>query len=224
MNNLLFNCYQITKDLGKCFFWSKPNLNSYSIVSRKVPHLSSPTQNRNGLNLLAIISFVSLLLRFGSEGLSYMNTLLDKKITDARLEIHKEATEILREELDDKKQEQPEEPVIVTDKVNEGEAISLIEKLYYLLSEKKFNEARTLYSHQLYMIFPDDFFSQFKRVTVEDLQITSRTNNSINFTGKNTLVWFDGSTQREMRSYTVRNIDGELKITSSGFIKVIKLR
>jgi serine/threonine-protein kinase len=108
--------------------------------------------------------------------------------------------------------------------IGEGQAISLIENLYYHLSEKNFNAAVSLYSPQLASQFRSSFFEQFTRVTVEDLQVTSRTENSLNLIGKNTYVWTDGSTQRESRSYTVRNIDGELKITSSEFIKVIKFR
>jgi hypothetical protein len=113
----------------------------------------------------------------------------------------------------------------VNQDINEGEAISLIENLYYALSEKNFDQARSLYSPQLAESFSSpSFFSQFKRVTVEDLQVTSRTDTSINFIGQNTYVYPDGSTQRELRSYTVRNLDGELKITASEFIKVTKFR
>jgi hypothetical protein len=113
----------------------------------------------------------------------------------------------------------------VNQDINEGKAISLIENLYYALSEKNFDQARSLYSPQLAESFSSpSFFSQFKRVTVEDLQVTSRTDTSINFIGQNTYVYPDGSTQRELRSYTVRNLDGELKITASEFIKVTKFR
>lgn len=108
--------------------------------------------------------------------------------------------------------------------IYEEQAISLIENLYYLLSEKQFNEANSLYSPQLADSFSSGFFSQFERVTVEDLQITSRTDSTINFRAQNTYIYPDGSTQREVRSYTVRNLDGELKITSSEFISVTKPR
>ncbi|GBL12327.1 serine/threonine-protein kinase F [Microcystis aeruginosa Sj] len=112
----------------------------------------------------------------------------------------------------------------VNQDINEGEAISLIENLYYALSEKNFDQAMSLYSPQLAESFSPSFFSQFERVTVEDLQVTSRTDTSINFIGQNTYVYPDGSTQRELRSYTVRNLDGELKIIASEFIKVTKFR
>ena len=116
------------------------------------------------------------------------------------------------------------ETFVPSQSINEGEAISLIENLYYLLSTKKFDRAMYLYSPQLSESFSPRFFSQFSRVTVEDLRVTSRMGNSINFRGQNTYVYPDGSTQREIRSYTVINLGGELKITSSEFIKVTKFR
>jgi len=108
--------------------------------------------------------------------------------------------------------------------INVGEAISIIENLYYTLSAKNYNEAEQLYIPQLASAFNPSFFDQFERVTVEDLQVTSQTEFSINFVGQNTYVYPDGSTQREERSYTVRNVNGELKITSSEFIRVTKFK
>lgn len=106
----------------------------------------------------------------------------------------------------------------------EEAAISLVENLYHLLSEKQFDQASSLYTPQLADFFVPGFFNKFERVTVEDLKITSRTDSSINFLGENTYVYRDGSTQREARSYTVRSLDGELKLTASEFIKVTKPR
>lgn len=109
-------------------------------------------------------------------------------------------------------------------KINQSDAINTIESLYIYLSDKDFYNATLLYSPYLQKQFNPNFFTQFIRVTVEDLQITSQTDNSINLVGINTYVYPNGSTQREKRSYTVRLLDGEFKITSSEFIKVIKLR
>ena len=116
------------------------------------------------------------------------------------------------------------ETFVPSESINEGEAISLIGSLYSLLSAKQFDEAMSLYTPQLAESFSPGFFSQFERVTVEDLQITFRTDSSINFIGQNTYAYPDGSTQRETRSYTVSNLSGELKITASEFIKVTKFR
>lgn len=155
--------------------------------------------------------------------------LLEEKLQREAIERKLEAERLQREETERKlreEQRQREETVNSNsgENISEGQAISLIENLYYHLSEKNFSAAVSLYSPQLADQFNSSFFEQFTRVTVEDLQVTSRTENSLNLIGKNTYVWPDGSTQREIRSYTVRNIDGELKITSSEFIKVIKFR
>lgn len=108
--------------------------------------------------------------------------------------------------------------------VNESESIALIARLYNLLSQKSFAEAELLYNSQLMYQFNSNFFSQFQRVTVENLRIISTNQNSINFIGQNTYIWLDGSTQTESRSYTVENLGGELKITDSQLIKVIKFK
>ncbi|MEM8779950.1 MAG: serine/threonine-protein kinase, partial [Cyanobacteria bacterium P01_G01_bin.49] len=108
--------------------------------------------------------------------------------------------------------------------LNENQAISTIKNLYDLLSNRQYDQAIKLFSSQLASQFNPQFFNQFDRVTVEDLKITSRTDSMINFVGRNTYVYLDGSTQQELRSYTVSKIDGENKITASEFIKVTKFR
>lgn len=108
--------------------------------------------------------------------------------------------------------------------LNEDRAISIIEKFYHFISTEQYNKASQLYTSQLTSTFDYQFFKKFKRITVENLQIESKTDSMINFQGINTYVYHDGKTQRELRSYTVRNINGEPKITASEFIKVIKFR
>jgi serine/threonine-protein kinase len=108
--------------------------------------------------------------------------------------------------------------------VVEGEAISLLENLYVDLSQKDYSSAQAAFSGQLVDTFSPGFFDQFKRVSVENLRISSRTDSSINFIGDNTYIWPDGSTQREQRSFTVRNINGKLLVTSSEFIQVLQPR
>jgi serine/threonine-protein kinase len=108
--------------------------------------------------------------------------------------------------------------------VSEGEAISLLENLYSNLSNKDYTAANALFSPQMAGTFDPNFYNQFDRVTVENLVIRSRTDSSLNFIGENTYIWPDGSTQQEQRSYTVRSIDGQLVVTASEFIKVLKFR
>ncbi|AFY77371.1 serine/threonine protein kinase [Pleurocapsa sp. PCC 7327] len=112
----------------------------------------------------------------------------------------------------------------LTNAIEESQAAQFVEKLYALLSDKKFDEARLAYGPPLAAQFDPNFFTQFERVTVENLQIISRTDSSINLIGENTYFYPDGSTQREQRTYTVRNLNGKLKITNSKFVKVTKFR
>jgi serine/threonine protein kinase, bacterial len=106
--------------------------------------------------------------------------------------------------------------------IDENRAKEVVEELYSLLSQKSFDEARNIYSPQLAAQFEPNFFSQFTNVTVENLQPISQTDSSVDLIGENTYIYPDGSTQREQRSYTVSNLNGELKITDSKFVKVTK--
>ena len=108
--------------------------------------------------------------------------------------------------------------------ISEGNAISLIETLYFLISDKQFVQAADLYSRQLAEEFDPNFFRQFDRVTVSDLYVISRTDTSINLEGINTYVWSDGSIQRELRTYTVHQVGNDVKITASEFVRVMQFR
>ncbi|OKH20414.1 hypothetical protein NIES593_18735 [Hydrococcus rivularis NIES-593] len=112
----------------------------------------------------------------------------------------------------------------LTNAIEENQAAEFVEKLYALLSDKRFDEARLAYGPPLAAQFDPNFFTQFERVTVENLQVISKTDSLINLIGENTYFYPDGSTQREQRTYTVRNLNGKLKITNSKFVKVTKLR
>ncbi|WP_242027702.1 serine/threonine-protein kinase [Cyanobacterium aponinum] len=136
----------------------------------------------------------------------------------------KEQAKKAQEEMEGKKSSFYSAMENIDTSISVEEGINVIETLYYLLSEKDFNSAQNLYSYTLEQKFNSDFFSQFKRVTVENLQVTSKTPASINFVGYNTYIYYDGSTQREQRSYSIRKIDGVPTITSSEFIKVTKFR
>lgn len=147
-----------------------------------------------------------------------------------RLEAEKERTkaEELRRQAENTTESQPNASSATAENIDTfisvEEGINVIETLYFLLSEKDFSSAKDLYSYTLAQQFNPNFFSQFQRITVEDLQVTSQTPVSINFIGYNTYVYDDGSTQREQRSYSVRKIDDIPKITSSEFINVTKFR
>ena len=106
---------------------------------------------------------------------------------------------------------------------HESEAINLVKTLYSRLSEKEFSLTTELYNPNLSQKFDPEFFEKFDHVTVENLYITSRTNESINLQGDTLYVWPNGATQRESRSYTVRLVNQSLKLTDSKFIKVIRV-
>jgi serine/threonine protein kinase, bacterial len=110
------------------------------------------------------------------------------------------------------------------DAIDEDEARDFLGDLYNLLSEKDFEEAKLAYSPRLVASFDPNFFTQFERISIENLQTIAKSNNSIEFIGENTYYYLDGSRQKEKRSYTIQVLNGELKITDSQFIKVTKPR
>ncbi|ACK68930.1 serine/threonine protein kinase [Gloeothece citriformis PCC 7424] len=126
-------------------------------------------------------------------------------------------------------QQHPDQKIVESNPVegqtlDEVQAKYTIKHLYDLLSEKNYPQATQLFSPQLASQFNPDFFNQFQRVTVENLQMISSTDSTIEFTGENTYIYWDGSTQRELRSYTVSNINGNPKIVGSKFMRVIKFK
>jgi serine/threonine protein kinase, bacterial len=112
----------------------------------------------------------------------------------------------------------------ITAAIDEAEAAELIEDLYGWLSSKQFEKARSVYGGQLAKQFDPNFFEQFRRVTVNNLKVISRSDTSMSFIGENTYYYPDGSRQKEQRSFTIDAIDGALKVTDSKFIKVTKFR
>ncbi len=115
-------------------------------------------------------------------------------------------------------------PSVNTTYLDVKQATEIIEQLYQALSSKNYAEAVNLFSPELSSQFNHSFFDQFQSVTVENLRVTSRTDSMIELIGENTYYYFDGSTQRELRAYTVNNLNGQILITDSHFIKVIKFR
>ncbi len=203
-----------------------PSENNNSIIS-------TPTKTgaNNNILMAGIIGLV-LLIGFGSLGYFQFQQQQNYQAQMAQLEEEKKKAEEqrLQQEQTNKNQETslnnnnvfPSQTELNTIDINQ--AIDAIENLYYFLSAKDFNSASNFYSYQVAEQFDSNFFSQFARVTVENLQIVSQTSSSINFVGYNTYVYPDGSIQKEKRSYTIRESQGDLKVTSSEFIKVTKFR
>jgi serine/threonine-protein kinase len=115
-------------------------------------------------------------------------------------------------------------PDLSSEPLDVNTAIDIINNLYLALSSKQFSSAEKYYSSELLTQFDPNFFNQFERVTVENLRVISQTPEEVKLIGENTYFYPDGSTQRELRAYTVSKINGEPKITASKFIKVIRFR
>lgn len=109
-----------------------------------------------------------------------------------------------------------------TQPINSNSAIETIGTLYSLVSQKQYDQARTIFAN------PDnlqpEFFNQFSQITVENLQVVKEDETSVTLIGNNTYYYPDGTKQKEERDFTVTKIDDSLKITNSNFIKVIEKR
>jgi hypothetical protein len=110
-------------------------------------------------------------------------------------------------------------PVLVTDR-----ALRSIQDLYALLSAKDFEKSSLLYGGGAADQFSPVFFSQFKRVTVQKLSVTSKAGSFLNLEGEVTFVWPDGSIQSETRSFSVDTSSEPPLITASEFGRVITPR
>lgn len=109
--------------------------------------------------------------------------------------------------------------VTVTDR-----ALRSIQELYNSLSAKDFEKSRLLYGVGAADQFSPGFFSQFKRVTAQNLRVTSKAGSSLNLEGEITFVWPDGSLQSETRSFSVDTSSEPPLITASEFGRVITPR
>lgn len=106
----------------------------------------------------------------------------------------------------------------------EEEGKILIENLYQALSNKDFPLAETFYDVSLKQQFNPDFFKQFSKVTVNNLEVIYQDMNMVKFIGENNYIYLDNTYQTEKRNYTVSKIGSQLQITSSNFIEVMKPR
>jgi serine/threonine-protein kinase len=106
--------------------------------------------------------------------------------------------------------------------INSNSAIETVGKLYSLVSQKQYDQARAIFAN------PDnlkpEFFNQFSQITVENLQVVTEDETSVTLVGYNTYYYPDGTKQKEERNFTVTKVDDSLKITNSNFIRVIEQR
>jgi serine/threonine protein kinase len=103
-------------------------------------------------------------------------------------------------------------------------AQATVASLYDYLSNQSWDAARGVFGKTLAQQFDPGFFQQFEQVTVDNLQVTHQTTDTVELTGQNTYIYPDGSRQREERTYTVQSVDGQPRIVASAFVQVLAPR
>ena len=106
----------------------------------------------------------------------------------------------------------------------EQRAVAVINELYATLSAKEFEKSKDLYGAGAADQFGPGFFVQFKRVTAQNLGVTSATKSMVNLEGEVIFYWPDGSNQAETRSFSVNTTSQPALITASEFRSVIRPR
>lgn len=104
-------------------------------------------------------------------------------------------------------------------------AISTVNQWVQALSDGNTTKAHSLMTDGAATLYDPDFFTQFERVTVSDLQVSSVSGSYINLNGVMTFIYPDGSTQRETRTFTVNVLSqSQPVVTATEFVSVIKPR
>ena len=114
----------------------------------------------------------------------------------------------------------------IATKINQVDvAISTVNQWVQALSEGNTTRARSLMTDGAATLYDPDFFTQFERVTVSDLQASSTSGSYVNLNGVMTFIYPDGSTQRETRTFTVSVMSQtQPVVTATEFVSVIKPR
>lgn len=105
-----------------------------------------------------------------------------------------------------------------------SQAITSVQALYGHLSSGTIEAARQLIGGEAASQFDPSFFSQFRRVSVGDLRETSRQGSTVTLQGVVQFEFPDGSSQSELRSFTVDTATTPALITASSFEQVLKAR
>ncbi len=103
-------------------------------------------------------------------------------------------------------------------------AVAVITELYAALSAKDFEKSKDLFGAGAADQFGPGFFVQFKRVTAQNLRVTTATKSMVNLEGEVIFYWPDGSYQSETRSFSVNTTSEPAMITASEFGSVISPR
>jgi len=104
-------------------------------------------------------------------------------------------------------------------------AVHTVNRWIQAMSDGDESIARSLMTGSATQFYDPNFLSQFYRVSISDLQVTSRSGSFVNLDGIITFVYKDGTTQRETRSFSVQLLNSSSPlITATEFIAVIKQR
>ena len=196
--------------------------NSAQATRKKASVLANPSVN----GVLAVLSLV-LLVSLVVVGLAIMKrqSLLAPSSgnTTTTVEPPISAAPAAPSELP----EQPEWPTAPPGESSirqEQRAVAVINELYATLSAKEFEKSKDLYGAGAADQFGPGFFVQFKRVTAQNLGVTSATKSMVNLEGEVIFYWPDGSNQAETRSFSVNTTSEPALITASEFRSVIRPR
>ena len=114
------------------------------------------------------------------------------------------------------------DPEVPSSELTPAAAEATVAALYSHVSNQDWDGARSQFGDALAAQFDPGFFTQFDRVSVENLRVTGQTADAIELLGENTYVYADGSTQREERTFTVELRDGQPRIVASSFKGVLQ--
>lgn len=116
--------------------------------------------------------------------------------------------------------------VVIPAPLSTDVAKAIVEDFYRYVSAKDMIKARDLTGGNLAeQLDPNStFFEQFDRVSVEQLTVTSQTEDTIALTGMNTYYYPDGTTQEEERTFTVAMVGTDPRIVASEFVRVTRPR
>lgn len=104
-------------------------------------------------------------------------------------------------------------------------AVNTVNRWIQAMSDGDESITRSLMTGSATQFYDPNFLSQFYRVSISDLQVTSRSGSFVNLNGIITFVYKDGTTQRETRSFSVQLFNSSSPlITATEFIAVIKQR
>ena len=105
-----------------------------------------------------------------------------------------------------------------------AQAVASVEQLYNDLSLGNIQAARQRFGGEAADQLDPAFFSQFQRVSVDNLRELSRDGSLVTLEGLVTFVYPDGTSQSESRSFTVETATDPALITASNFGQVTRRR